>query len=193
MTIRLIGLSGYAQSGKDSVGKILVEHHGFTRAAFADRMREMAIAINPIVDWSNEGLGGRPVRLDEIITAVGWERAKQNQEVRVLLQRIGTDAGRELLGSDVWVKATFNQMTPRKSSAWVITDVRFPNEAAAIFRRDGLVMRITRPGAVPANGHVSERALDNYPFDYTLDNEGTLDDLELAVNEIMADLAGARK
>lgn len=179
----LIGVSGYAQAGKDSVGLILVENHGFKRTAFADRMRQMALAINPIIDFAHEGFAGRPVRLDEIVSGVGWERAKKNEEVRSLLQKLGTDGGRVCLGEDVWVRATLRSIA--KKANWVITDVRFPNEAAAIIARKGTLVRIVRPHNGPANGHVSERALDNYNFDYKIDNDGTLVELEEMVKHFV--------
>jgi dephospho-CoA kinase len=46
----IIGLSGYSRSGKDEVAKILVEDYGFTRIAFADKIRELLYEMNPIVD-----------------------------------------------------------------------------------------------------------------------------------------------
>lgn len=187
--MRIVGLSGYAQSGKDSIGHLLVEHYGFHRFAFADRMKEIALAINPIIDWySLPGTtAGRPVRLDEIISAVGWERAKHNEEIRQMLQRIGTEAGRKYLSDDVWVKATFRQMD-NPAGKYVITDVRFPNEAVAIHDQDGVLVRVSRPGIEAANTHVSESALDDWAWDYEFDNDGTLDDLAEQVADMAFDL-----
>ena len=45
----IIGLSGYAQSGKDTVAKVLIEEYGFTRIAFADKIREFLYDLNPQV------------------------------------------------------------------------------------------------------------------------------------------------
>ena len=45
----LVGLSGYAQVGKDTVGKILVEKYGFERVSFADKLREVLYALDPTV------------------------------------------------------------------------------------------------------------------------------------------------
>ncbi len=46
----IIGLTGYAQSGKDTVANILVERYGFTRVAFADKIREFLYETNPMYD-----------------------------------------------------------------------------------------------------------------------------------------------
>ena len=45
----VIGLSGYASSGKDTVAQFLIEEHGFEKIAFADPIRNMLLAMNPIV------------------------------------------------------------------------------------------------------------------------------------------------
>ena len=43
----ILGLAGYGGSGKDAVASYLVEHHQFTRVAFADPIKEMALRQNP--------------------------------------------------------------------------------------------------------------------------------------------------
>lgn len=173
----MIGLSGYARSGKDTVGKLLVERHGYTRVAFADPMRKMALAIDPIIDhYGSYGSNVRPVRLSEAVDSVGWDRAKSVPEVRRFLQRLGTEAGREIFGSDFWIDIALKGYT--QADNLVLTDVRFRNEADAIKKNDGVVVRILRPGIEPPNSHASERDLDGWAFDYLLKNEGSLEDLE---------------
>lgn len=60
-----------------------------------------------------------------------------------------------------------------KSSKWIITDVRFPNEAEAIKKRGGILIRTNNPDYVPyENEHLSETALDSYnDFDYIIEND----------------------
>src|SRR5581483_2011292 len=99
MSSALLGLMGYAQAGKDTVAKLLVEEFGFTRIAFADALREALYALNPLIPFE-----GDHVRLRWLIDASGWEEAKvRHPEVRELLQRLGTESGRNVLGADVWV------------------------------------------------------------------------------------------
>jgi hypothetical protein len=64
-------------------------------------------------------------------------------------------------------------------SNWIITDVRFPNEAQAIKDRGGIIIRIERPGGESHCGgaHASETALDDYDFDIVINNDGTIDEL----------------
>ena len=65
----IIGLTGFARSGKDSVAKVLVDQYGFTRVAFADKIRELLYEVNPIVNDSNFTLQG-------VVNEFGWEDAK---------------------------------------------------------------------------------------------------------------------
>src|SRR4051794_16838163 len=87
MRYNLVGLTGYARSGKDTAAQVLI-NKGFNRVAFADPMKNMLYALNPIVVECSE------LRLREIVDRDGWEGAKRLSEVRELLQRVGTDAGR---------------------------------------------------------------------------------------------------
>jgi hypothetical protein len=171
--MRLIGLSGYARSGKDTVAGFLAEQ-GFRRAAFADILRDVLLAVDPFV--------GENGRLSDAIDLYGWDFAKSKMpEVRRLLQRLGTEGGRRHLGEDVWTDATFARMDP--TLPWAITDVRFPSEAEAVKRHGGVVWRVERADVQPVNGHSSETALDDWPFDVTIRNDGTLDDLRFVALE----------
>lgn len=170
---RIIGLAGFAQSGKDSAARALTSR-GWTRVAFADPVREAVKALDPIVDCD----GAREVRLCELLAQYSWDEAKQHDEVRRLLQRTGTEAGRQIYGQDCWVDIARRKID-RAIGDVVMTDVRFKNEADMIRDMGGLVVRVDRPGVGPKNNHVSE----SMPFapDAVLVNDGTLQDLETAI------------
>lgn len=146
-----------------------------------------------------------------------WFQEKQLTP-RLLLQLLGTDCGRKIIHPNIWVNALFADYKPsqeylyQKDSAkkliltypnWIITDVRFPNEAEAIKSRGGIVVRVNRPkpriitndvitdiihntknfGIVE---HESETALDNYKeFDYVFTNDGSIMDLYEKVKTIL--------
>ena len=171
----IIGLCGFAQSGKDTLAAGMVKHLGFERRAFADPMRNMLYSLNPLVltdtDAFQEGML-YPIRLNKLVDQYGWEIAKKSTEVRSLLQRLGTESGRDQLGQNIWVDTLFNQ----SDAPWlVITDVRFPNEAAEIKRRGGTIIRVNRNGYGPINDHNSEIAYTDQ--DILLENSGSPEDL----------------
>lgn len=185
MNVPLIGLSGYARSGKDTAGRALVDL-GWERRSFADRLREFLLALDPI---AHLGIYAHR-RLSDVVADFGWETAKDNiPEVRALLQRCGTEAGRVVLGENVWVDATLRDLDPAQPV--VITDVRFPNEAAAIQEAGGIVVRIERAGVGPTVGadgtiHASETAMTTWPFDAVLRNDGTVAELRAAMWDLIA-------
>ncbi len=67
----------------------------------------------------------------------------------------------------------------------VITDVRFPNEYNAIKYRNGHVWRVNKLNHKPANDHPSEIALDDFEFDWSIPNYGTIEDLHAVIDGIM--------
>ncbi len=171
----IIGLSGYARSGKDEVAKILVEDYGFIRVAFADKIRELLYEMNPIVDIH--------YHLKPLVDAYGWDEVKRRAQVREMLQNVGVGA-RLLFGDMFWVHQALASLS--LDSNIVVTDVRFSNEADTLKLNDGQVWRIKRPGVEAINNHVSEHELDGYKVDMILKNEGTLDDLRELVRRRMA-------
>lgn len=172
----IVGLTGYAQSGKDTVANILVDKYGFTRVAFADKIREFIYRINPMV-------GGEPLQIK--VDVEGWDKAKKHPEVRRLLQVTGV-AARELFGSEFWVNQTMRKFAI--SEKVVVTDVRFTNEAKFLKMNGAHLWRIQRVGVDAVNGHVSETELDDYPVDQLIINNGTIEDLELIIKTRMQGL-----
>lgn len=125
---------------------------------------------------------------------------------RKLLQLLGTECGREIIHPNIWVNSLFSNYgnyvgdTPIykenleqqyeiantepiiKYPNWIITDVRFPNEAQAIKDRNGLLIKINRhsdfENAISDTIHPSETQLDDYKdWDYVIENDGTIEDL----------------
>ncbi|MFF3691999.1 hypothetical protein [Streptomyces sp. NPDC002221] len=171
---RLIGLAGAAGAGKDEVGRALAAK-GWKRRAFADKVRDFLYAMNPVLpDEEDAGAYSLAAEVD----AFGWDEVKKYPGVRALLQRCGTEAGRHILGPDVWVNALF-QGEGEWDAPVVITDVRFPNEAQAVKDRGGLVVQVRRPQQILIHGadHISENALKGWDFDVIVLNTGTIEDL----------------
>ena len=166
----IIGLSGYAQSGKDTVAQLLCLNNGYKRRSFAQPMRDALLLLNPIVKC-----GDRVMHLDEAVDMHDWEWAKRNTDARRLLQVFGTEVGRGMFGENVWVDMAMRDLN--YDDKIVISDVRFPNEAHAIKKLGGSVWRINRRELGAVNRHSSEHAMDNYMFDHVIYNDGTLDDM----------------
>lgn len=175
----IIGLSGYAGSGKDTVAQMIQE-------------------LQPDKNWQIKKFSGKLKEMASLLTGidVGYfedQYFKQNRVIlcgdkgykaRNFLQFLGTECVRDLLGEDVWVNALLKDYNGEKDN-WIITDVRFSNEAEAVSLL-GHVVKIVRGSAV--NGHPSETALDNYTLDYCLNNMGDLEDLRTEVEYMLKHL-----
>jgi len=166
---------------------------GFTIEKFAYKLKLIASILT-----------GYPV---EMFEDQEFKKTKLGPEwdymtVREFLQKLGTDGLRSGLHQQVWVNALFagyvfsiiRYEVPTRAAGfrdehvypkWIITDVRFPNEAIAVKNRRGIMIRINRPGLEESN-HPSETALDSYSdFDHIIENNGSMEDLEQKVREIL--------
>ena len=170
----IIGLSGYARSGKDTVAGMLMGLYGYERVAFADKIRSLLYEMDPLVMHN-----GMDFRLQDLVDSKTWEVAKiEFPEIRRLLQDLGVGA-RNLFGPQFWVHEVMKSMleNPKLDLKYVVTDVRFKNEADMIKANNGQVWRINRLGVEAANEHVSEHQLDGWNFDAVIDNDGDMPEL----------------
>lgn len=177
---KLVGLTGYAGAGKDAFAKSLKLRGGFERVGFADAVKEMALVLDPLLSTPENAVHDSGLAyLSNIVMALGWEEAKKIPSVRQYLQVLGTDAVRNIVGTDAWVRAAEAKVIGhlREGRNVVITDVRFPNEAAFVKSYGGTVVKIMRPDVDAVNDHISDTGIDDLEVDVVLWNTGSLDDL----------------
>lgn len=167
----IIGITGIAQSGKDTAADYLIENYGFTRRAFADKLKEFCYLVNP--------------NLREAIDAVGWESAKKIPVFRRFLQDIGHSA-RLTFGSDFWIDQVLDKRLAEDimDQDIVITDMRYTNEFQRVNWFEGWTVRINRPGLAMINDHVTETEQLNIPVSFNIINE-TLDGLYSELDAMM--------
>lgn len=184
--MEIIALSGFARTGKDEAARVLVDDFGFIQIGFADKLREMLYALNPVVSHKSYTVGMEepydivttPVLLQDVIDTYGWGNYKETEygaEIRRLLQRLGTEAGRQTLWDSIWIDAALTGLP--EDAKVVVSDARFFNEFDAVRERGGSIWRIERDGVGPLNSHASETEATSYPhFAKVLYNNSTLSD-----------------
>ncbi len=170
----VIGIHGFARTGKDSVANFILAHRGGYLYSFADPIRAMLMPIG--VDMSDPYWQARK---EEVIPALGVSP-------RRMMQTLGTEWGRELINPDLWLILA-KQRLLNYGAGMVIADVRFENEAAWVRNQGGRVIHVIRKLAVPVAAHVSEAGVvvDLEKGDVILHNEGSLQDLQHHVHEIL--------
>lgn len=174
---QIIGITGRKHNGKDTVGNYLVDHYGYKRIAFADKIKEACILIF--------GLSREQVfdeNLKEVVDDF-W-----GVSPRTLLQYVGTDLLRNQLkqimphiDNNIWVKAVHKQIMDEWKSnpgqKFVVTDIRFENELQIIKELGGVTVRVTRPTIENTDTHSSETQISQFDVEYDLLNDTTIENL----------------
>lgn len=168
----VIGVAGLARTGKDTLVNFIraARGHGY-RYGFADPIKRMLIALN--IDCTD------PFWIDNKeseIPALGVS-------LRRLMQTLGTEWGRELINPDLWVILA-KQVLADNGPGMLISDVRFENEARWIRSVGGRIIHIRRGIAPLIESHVSEAGIAAEPTDIMIHNNGTLQQLQEAVQEL---------
>ena len=169
----IIGLNGYAKSGKDEVAQhIQALSQTFLIKKFSGKLKYIASILTGI----------EPDRFEDQVfksrVMPGWDMT-----AREILQKLGTEAIRDNLHEAAWVNALFSEYT--EDSNWIVTDVRFQNEAQEIKKHGGVIVRVNRTGFGPVNNHESEISLDGWDFDHIIENNGTIEDLKESARILM--------
>jgi hypothetical protein len=149
---RLIGFCGLRRAGKDTAAGALIAL-GYTRLGFADALKAMLYAYLDYVGVSAEAAK----RIIEGDRKEFRELVFLRKTPRFAMQTLGTEWGRDLIGGEIWVNACMARAARCPGGA-VIPDVRFPNEAEAIRRAGGKIIRVTRPG-LTIDSHPSENSI----------------------------------
>lgn len=103
---------------------------------------------------------------------------------REFLQLFGTEGCRSV-HKNFWINALFSDFG--KDDQWIVTDVRFPNEADAILDKGGMLIQVLRTVDTKVGAsHSSETAMESYPsYTHTVINNGTLEDLSRQAHSIL--------
>jgi hypothetical protein len=221
----IIGINGYAGSGKDTVGTIIqymYANHSHPSTSLEEVLKnpdQHDWWLEEQSEWEIKKWAGKLKEIASMLTGIPkhkfedqefkktnlsseWDcnppgkvgtMYKQPLTVREFLQRLGTDALRYGLHENAWVNALmsdykgidYNDDEQPELPNWIITDTRFSNEADAIREKDGVLIRVERPGVKPINDHPSEIGLDHYKFDHVIKNNGSIQELADQVKSIL--------
>lgn len=187
----ILALSGKKGSGKDFLGNFLCQERNYTRIAFADPLKK---AIEEIFSLNHDQLYGSDKEKEDIYWGVS---------PRWLMTTIGTEMFRDFFGllmktkgiwseeekANIWVKCAEKKIQVLREkglSKFVITDLRFKNEANWVKKNNGVIININRPQNTSSSDHISETDLSEEYFDHTFlnDDESAPDRFLELVSEI---------
>lgn len=185
--MKIIGLAYKKGVGKDTLANFLMTHLRCTqpglkvkKISFAAKLKDVTYQL---YSWAGLQRG------------IYYESHREEKEI--ILPKIGKSARqiwiaagnkfREIY-SDTWIDYALNGI---KADIIIITDVRFINEAVSIQNTDGLLVKINRDGLIKGTDP-AEVELDSWSaytdWDYEIDNNGTLKDLNAAGVRLLEDL-----
>lgn len=179
---RLIGIKGLAGHGKDTVANFISDYLSSSitqKISFAEPLKEMVSIITgiPVMDIDKNKATYLP---------------EYNLSVRTMLQKVGTDAMRNQVDSDVWIKIAARRIGHiPKHKIVVIPDVRFENEMNFIRQNHGIIITVHRPMMLDNSiyEHISESGQLYLPVcDHTIINDGSLDELRTKVYRLMGEI-----
>lgn len=170
--MKLVAFVGRRRSGKDTAALALVER-GYTQVRFADPLKCMMRIL-----LGHAGLVAEPfIEGDMKEYPLGVLCGKT---ARHAMQTLGTEWGRLLIGDDLWIRIAMSRVAGLPAA--VISDCRFPNEAAAVKAAGGKVIKIVRAtAATGADTHPSEEETDLIEADHTIINNTTIEELQKKV------------
>lgn len=214
----IIGVSGFAGSGKDTVADGLCKNPRFIKLAFADGIKRIC---KEVFDWTQDDLWGPSAMRS--VPDLRYPREGGHLTPRYALQKLGTEWGRDcyeniwveyalrlakqLVGSDLYrysqdrgvypVHPAYPMVAPDNIiPPWegvVIPDCRFKNEFALIRAAGAKLVRVKRKGLdKPPWDHPSETEQTEVPddyFDYVFQNDGALEDVPAKIATMMEKLA----
>ena len=196
----ILGLSGKALAGKDTVADYLIDHYFWTRkTGFATNLKLACMEVFNLTEFQVFEQAGKSAKLDTavvvdvdmLVSLLNWmgkthEVSLNDRDYshivgenlhtpRDILQFVGTEVMR-YYASDYHMEVVFRSVD--RSENVIITDVRFPNEAQSILDNGGKLVRISRPdrlrekyGASINSTHASEIALDGWStWSHVIDN-----------------------
>jgi len=160
----IVGLTGRAGSGKDSVGEMIRREYGAALLSFASPLKRLCMEMFDLTDEQVNTLAGKETPDHRWTGADGKARTP-----REVLQLIGTE-GFRAVDPEFWVKRAMVTARRLPENVVVFTDVRFPNECDAIRQTGGVVLRLVKsdgPGT-DQTGHASEALVDTLEVDAVL-------------------------
>ena len=180
----IIGISGKIGSGKDTVGKIiqyLVANKNLPKNMQYASIEELDSSVDAYSNFQIKKFASKLKQIGSILSGIVADQFEDQEfkklymgvdwdmTYREFLQKLGTEAMRNGLHTNVWVNALFadykceheiifdSQRTKNPLPVkevdndllqypnWIITDMRFPNEMEAVVERKGITIRVVRP------------------------------------------------
>lgn len=183
--MKIVGIIGYAGSGKGTVADVFAKNANWVKCAYADPLKDVVAAL---FRWPRELLEGDTPESREYREKVNqyWADLLEMPGLtpRKILQQFGSEVLRDHFHNDIWVKHMESRIDLESLATnpknIVIPDCRFENEAESIRKRGGIIIKVVSPFQVlntEVHSHVSEQAHLDITPNFIIHNIGTMEEL----------------
>ena len=191
--LALVGFTGYGGSGKDTAADYLVETRGFVKKAFGDGVRAQAQSLNTFLPDIDK-------RYNEIVSEVGYERAKEFKCVRNHLVNIGHEAREVVFWKSIWIDRLERRLIPEDWNESIpldvaVPDCRYVNETDRLKAKatnGAVIVRIKRKGC-KAKHETERRSIREIVPDFVVRNDGTKEELFEALETCLKEFFEKKK
>lgn len=178
----IIGIGHRMRSGKNTLAEFIAEAiPNVVIDAFAVGLKNTLLQLFPMIKPDHLFGDDR----SSIIPGIKINGKEANS--REIMQYFGTEVCRSMY-ADVWANQLIHRAEMQKDKIIICADVRFPNEAAAIKRHGGILIKVERDN-IAVSDHISEHLLDNYNgWDHIIQNNSSLEHLKSEALRLAAEL-----
>ena len=171
---KLILVSGKKRSGKDYstsllAGSLRSRGYSVEVKSFAEPMKQILSVIFGVSLGTIETAKNEPHNFPVVMTQSNTEAnaVRFSTDMRQILQRFGSDSMKPIFGDDVWARLMDQYVQSSSADFIIVPDFRFLIEHIP----STITIRIKCNLAESADQHVSEIELDDFAFDYVLNND----------------------
>jgi hypothetical protein len=190
---------GQKGTGKDTCYELLqkISHTEVTKISFADKLRDTCWSLFQNKLQDKERLYGSIAKKEEVIE--GWEVPsnlgfkEKFWTGRRLLQWFGTEVCRNIYGN-IWIDSLGETLEKKHEDTVCITDCRFKNEYDYLNSLNDskkyrvIFVKIDRKTDDNVFGtHASEQDMSRFFQNYTIVNDGNVEDLRLKIKKFYHD------
>lgn len=167
----IVALNGQMFSGKSTAAKYLTECMNFHSSKIAKPLKDMLLALGLTERHIEGDLKDKPCAI------------LMGKTPRYAMRKLGLD-WRDMIHEDLWLHQLTQRPVPADCLGVVVDDLRFENEAEYFARNEyAVTIKIIRP-SIYVEPDRYEPEIDT---DYTIVNDGTIDDLDRKVWGVLSD------
>jgi len=177
ITKTIILIAGQKRAGKDYIGKIIKKETKGKILSFANTIKDIISVTFGITREELDLYKNQDFRygIDIFKLQNTYRYEVKTLSFREILQRFGTEAMKPIFGKNIWVKLVKKKIKLSNKDCFIIPDFRFLEEYKGIKKLKYknykiITIKVINNNLVKNDKHSSEKSLEDFKFDYILDN-----------------------